>query len=99
MYEEAGYSPSEIPFLILKHNLYGVDIDPRATQIASFTLLIKAREKSRRFFRKIEQDKFTPNIFYYEDFEDDPKFNNAKALGSLIRVTEKEAQSIEVEAN
>src|SRR5690554_2283541 len=99
MYEEAGYNPSEIPFLILKHNLYGVDIDPRATQIASFTLLMKAREKNRRFFKKIEQYKFTPNILYYEDFEEDPKFNNATALGSLIRVTEEEAQSIEIESN
>ena len=57
MYEEAGYNPSEIPFLILKHNLYGVDIDPRATQIASFTLLMKAREKNRRFFKKIDFSK------------------------------------------
>ncbi len=99
MYEEAGYSPSEIPFLILKHNLYGVDIDPRATQIASFTLLMKAREKNRRFFRRIEQEQFTPNILFYEDFDGDPKFNNATALGSLIRVTKEEAQSVVVESN
>src|ERR1044072_4617401 len=35
MYEEQGYNPSEIPELILKHNLFGIDIDERAAQIAS----------------------------------------------------------------
>ena len=50
IYEEEGYAPSDIPGLILKHNLYGVDIDPRAAQLASLALVLKAREKSRRFF-------------------------------------------------
>jgi type II restriction/modification system DNA methylase subunit YeeA len=52
IYEEEGYAPSEIPALILKHNLYGVDIDPRAAQLASLALVLKAREKSRRFFQR-----------------------------------------------
>ncbi|MDQ3607012.1 MAG: BREX-1 system adenine-specific DNA-methyltransferase PglX [Gemmatimonadota bacterium] len=51
IYEEEGYAPSEIPGLILKHNLYGVDIDPRAAQLASLALALKAREKSHRFFQ------------------------------------------------
>jgi len=96
MYEESGYNPSEIPFLILKHNLYGIDIDPRAAQIASFTLMMKARGRYRRFFRKIEQEQFVPNIYHYEDFPEDDKFNNATALGSLIRTTKEEAEAIEV---
>lgn len=50
IYEEEGYAPSEIPGLILTHNLYGVDIDPRAAQLASLALVLKAREKARRFF-------------------------------------------------
>ncbi|MDQ0156522.1 BREX-1 system adenine-specific DNA-methyltransferase PglX [Robertmurraya andreesenii] len=52
MYEEAGYPSAEIPQLILEKNLYGLDIDERATQLASFALTMKAREKSRRIFRK-----------------------------------------------
>jgi hypothetical protein len=51
IYEEEGYAPSEIPGLILKHNLFGVDIDPRAAQLASLALVLKARERSRRFFQ------------------------------------------------
>ncbi|MDQ3607215.1 MAG: BREX-1 system adenine-specific DNA-methyltransferase PglX, partial [Gemmatimonadota bacterium] len=41
IYEEEGYAPSEIAGLILKHNLYGVDIDPRAAQLASLALVLK----------------------------------------------------------
>lgn len=51
IYKEQGYPDREIPALILDHNLHGLDIDERATQLASFALLMKAREKSRRVLR------------------------------------------------
>jgi hypothetical protein len=51
IYEEEGYAPSEIPALILRHNLHGLEICPRASQLAELALLFKAREKSRRFFQ------------------------------------------------
>jgi type II restriction/modification system DNA methylase subunit YeeA len=50
MYEEQGYSPSSIPSLILENNLYGIEIDKRAGELAAFALTMKARQKSRRFF-------------------------------------------------
>ncbi|MBF0105438.1 MAG: BREX-1 system adenine-specific DNA-methyltransferase PglX [Deltaproteobacteria bacterium] len=50
IYEEEGYAPTEIPALILRHNLYGLEICPRAAQLAQLALIFKAREKSRRFF-------------------------------------------------
>ncbi|MFC7942880.1 BREX-1 system adenine-specific DNA-methyltransferase PglX [Microbacterium oxydans] len=50
IYEESGYAPSEIPSLILSHNLRGAEIDPRAGALAAFALTMKAREKDRRFF-------------------------------------------------
>lgn len=52
IYEEQGYSPSEIPGLILANNLYGMEIDERAANLAAFALTMKARGKARRFFRK-----------------------------------------------
>ncbi|BAK36823.1 hypothetical protein MLP_38090 [Microlunatus phosphovorus NM-1] len=52
IYEEEGYAPSEIPGLILTHNLYGTEIDPRAGALAAFALTMKARAKQRRFFSK-----------------------------------------------
>jgi len=51
IYEEEGYAPSEIPGLILRHNLHGLEICPRAAQLAEMALVFKAREKSRRFFK------------------------------------------------
>lgn len=58
IYEEEGYAPSDIPGLILKHNLYGMEIDERAASLAAFALTMKARSRSRRFFRK----QVEPNI-------------------------------------
>ena len=51
IYEEEGYAPTEIPALILRHNLHGLEICPRAAQLADLALVFKAREKSRRFFQ------------------------------------------------
>lgn len=58
IYEEEGYAPSDIPGLILKHNLYGMEIDERAASLAAFALTMKARSRSRRFFKK----QVEPNI-------------------------------------
>jgi type II restriction/modification system DNA methylase subunit YeeA len=51
IYQEEGYAPTEIPGLILRHNLHGLEICPRAAQLAGLALVFKAREKSRRFFQ------------------------------------------------
>ncbi|MCK4258502.1 MAG: BREX-1 system adenine-specific DNA-methyltransferase PglX [Halanaerobiales bacterium] len=51
IYLKAGYSEREIPRLILEKNIYGLDIDDRAGQLAYFALMMKARSKSRRIFR------------------------------------------------
>lgn len=50
MYEERGYQSREIPTLILKNNLVGLDVDKRAAQLASFSLIMKARTMNSRFF-------------------------------------------------
>lgn len=60
IYEEEGYDPTEIPALILTHNLTGVEIDDRAGALAAFALAMKAAAKlgRRRFLRM----KAKPNI-------------------------------------
>ena len=88
MYEELGYTSSQIPQLILKHNLWGTDIDPCAAQLASFVLTMKARGSYSRLFRK---GAVTPNITYYKDFHEDDKFKYASSLGSLINISPLEA--------
>ena len=52
IYEEEGYEPAEIPGKILTNNLYGIEIDERAGELAAFALTMKARARQRRFFTK-----------------------------------------------
>ncbi|WMJ21558.1 BREX-1 system adenine-specific DNA-methyltransferase PglX [Geobacillus kaustophilus] len=77
MYEEAGYPSSDIPQLILEKNLFGLDIDDRAAQLASFALMMKAREKSRRIFRK----KVKLNIYAIQESNHLDKEGIAQLLG------------------
>ena len=69
IYEEEGYAPSEIPELILTHNLYGTEIDPRAGTLAAFALTMKARAKQRAFFGK----QVKPNICVLEPISFSPE--------------------------
>ena len=50
MYLERGHRERDIPSLILQNNLRGLEIDPRAVQLASLALAMCAREHDRRFF-------------------------------------------------
>lgn len=63
IYEEQGYSSSEIPAKIIENNLHGFEIDERASQLASFAIVMKARQYYRRFFRK----PVAPKILTYQD--------------------------------
>ncbi|MBC8270287.1 MAG: BREX-1 system adenine-specific DNA-methyltransferase PglX, partial [Rhodospirillaceae bacterium] len=53
IYEEEGYDATDIPALILRHNLTGIEIDDRAGALAAFALTMKAAAKlgRRRFLR------------------------------------------------
>src|SRR5699024_5560775 len=66
MYEEAGYPSRDIPQLILENNLYGLDIDKRAQQIANFALLMKAAEKQPRFVSRLSRKGINPKLNVYE---------------------------------
>ena len=52
IYQERGYRDREIPQLILEKNLFGLDIDERAAQLAGFALLMLARADDRRIFTR-----------------------------------------------
>jgi type II restriction/modification system DNA methylase subunit YeeA len=55
IYEEGGYEATEIPALILRHNLTGVEIDDRAGALAAFALAMKAAARlGRRQFLRME---------------------------------------------
>ncbi|MBX3104730.1 MAG: BREX-1 system adenine-specific DNA-methyltransferase PglX, partial [Cryobacterium sp.] len=63
IYTEKGYDPAEIPGLILQHNLFGIEIDPRAGALAAFALTMKAAEKRKLFLKSPVQ----PNIRVLEN--------------------------------
>lgn len=74
IYEEQGYTKSDIPSLILEHNLFGCDIDKRASVLANFALTMKARQYYKRFFKKDVK----PNIVELDGIE------GIKNFGSLM---------------
>jgi hypothetical protein len=86
IYEEEGYAPSDIPALILRHNLHGLEICPRAAQLAELALVFKAREKSRRFFQP--EHLVRPRIIELRDvrFAENelPEYIRALGLGDLF---------------
>ena len=52
IYESCGYSAREAVSLIVEKNLYGLDIDERAAQLAYFAVMMEARKHDRRFFAR-----------------------------------------------
>ena len=53
MYKESGYIESDIPSLILKNNLFGLDICNRAVQLAQFAVMMRAYQDDKNILNKI----------------------------------------------
>ena len=99
IYQDYGYSVREAVEKIVEKNLFGLDIDNRAAQLAYFSVMMKARQYDRRFFTR----KIQPHIQAIQesgDWEVDAEkcptinylltiFKDAKEFGSLIKVAEK----------
>ena len=67
IYLSVGYSERDIPRLILEKNIYGLDIDDRAGQLAYFALMMKARSYSRRIFRDMERNPISLNVYSIQE--------------------------------
>lgn len=107
MYEEEGYQTREIPALILQNNIYGLDIDRRCYQLASFALTMKGRAYHSRYLRKVEE----PNVIALQPIDHDTidasgswgqkslmwQFENIDTIGSLLKVTPEECAAIRVD--
>jgi hypothetical protein len=78
IYQERGYRARDIPTLILRKNLFGLEIDDRAAQLAAFALMMKARVDDRRIFTSGVQ----PNVVAIQE----SKGLNAKALTEALNV-------------
>ena len=76
IYESAGWSQRDAAASIVQKNLYGLDIDSRAAQLAYFAVMMKARQYDRRFLTRGIQ----PNLYAPEGYADGREF------GSLLTV-------------
>ena len=74
IYEDLGWSKKDAVLSIIKNNIYGLDIDKRAGQLASFAIFMKAREKFSRFFKVLERmeddEKISINTLTIEESND-----------------------------
>ena len=95
IYEEEGYAHSEIPENILSHNLFGIEIDKRASELAAFALTMKARKKQHNFLRNPVQ----PNICALQSisFEDDELRSYIATIGSNLFTTELQSTLLQFE--
>ena len=104
MYLEQGYSKRDAAQKIIENNLFGLEIDKRAFQLAYFSIMMKGREYDRRFLRRNP----TTNLYYFEDLHVSDEFYNfisdkvvkdnlkkvvkdfsdATELGSIIKIDE-----------
>jgi hypothetical protein len=108
MYEEEGEMKKDIPNLILTNNIFGIDIDPRCYQLASFALTMKARAYYSRYLRHT----VSPNVIALQNIDHDtiestgnwPKdslmwqFENVDTIGSLLKITPAECAAIKVDS-
>ena len=107
MYEEEGYQTREIPSLILTNNIYGIDIDHRCYQLASFALTMKARAYHSRYLRRA----VLPNVIALKAIDRNViestgawsaksnmwQFENVDTIGSLLLIKPEECARIRVE--
>ena len=92
MYENLGWSTKDSVLSILKNNLYGLEIDERAGQLASFALMMKAREKFSRLFSVLKREEtFKLNTLIIEEsnnlsekIKNKIKDNNLNNLNKII---------------
>lgn len=82
IYESEGWSQRDAAAAIVQKNLYGLDIDRRAAQLAYFAVMMKARQYDRRFLTRGIQ----PNLYHPGTYADGQEF------GSLLIVDELEPQ-------
>ena len=90
IYKECGYAERDAAQAIVQHNLYGLDIDKRAAQLACFAVMMQGRKYDRRFLQR----GLTPQIYCPDGY--DARFpagyEDGKEYGSLILVDAPEPQ-------
>ena len=81
IYMSCGYSERDAAQLIIQKNLYGLDIDKRAYQLAYFSLMMKARQYDRRFLTR----EIKPNLAHFQGLA---SVQNAYVTGAIKEFAE-----------
>lgn len=81
IYTSCGYSERDAAQLIVNKNLYGLDIDQRAYQLAYFSLMMKARQYDRRFLTR----NIKPNLAHFQGLA---SVRNAYVTGAIKEFAE-----------
>ena len=82
IYKESGYTERDAVGMIVRNNLFGLDIDERAAQMAYLAVMMKARQYDRRFLTRGIQ----PNVYAPGSYEDGQEY------GSMLQVDTLEPQ-------
>ena len=92
IYESQGYTQRDAANSIIEHNLYGLDIDDRAYQLAYFAVMMKARKYDRRFLTK----EIKPKLYAIKESNEINK-NHLKYFGNSLSDIEKNLATSQVE--
>ena len=100
IYRSAGYGDRDAAASIVEHNLYGLDIDDRAAQMAYFVVMMKGCHYDSRFLRRhlnphvyaIQESRELPQTAFGYCGPEEPTartlwdtFKNAKEYGSILQ--------------
>lgn len=102
IYTSCGYTERDAVQNIVRHNLWGLDLDKRAYQLAYFAVMMKARQYDKRLWYRIQKKEFDAKLTNLSHFQDLPvvdykllddtmasfikQFENADTYGSLITI-------------
>ena len=92
IYESQGYTQRDAASAIIQNNLYGLDIDDRAYQLAYFAVMMKARKYDRRFFTR----DISPKLYPVRESNGINR-NHLKYFGSSLSQIERNSASLQME--
>lgn len=106
MYKNAGYNERDATLKIMQNNIFGLDIDDRASQLTYFALMMKGRQYDRRFFER----EVKPNTYAIQESngisekailsvitEDDSEISIAKYILQTFKDAKEYGSIIDVE--
>ena len=106
IYETQGWTQREAAQSIVEHNLYALDIDDRAAQLAYFAVMMKARQYDRRFFTRGQQ----PHVYAIPEWDEETRkgwsaelknlcnlLRDGKEFGSIIDMPEMDWNALRME--